>query len=572
MWTMQKRVAAMFLGLATVPYGLSAAGLATGIYDDVAVIVNINSTASTSIADYFQAKRAIPQANMIHISAPTAEEIDSTQFEGLRTQIESYLISCNLVDRINYIVTTKGVPLRVNRGNTFSTTSASSSVESELACILGPYARYIGKPGRVLSPCYNKTRHFSRSEYGIYLVTRLDGYSVQDVYDLIGRSGPAIRIGLSAQFVFDKDPGWNIRAPYLNTYLDSARVILQRKGFPVEINGDSVYLTGRSDVLGYVSWGSNDSHAAQYTQNAVPRNSWLPGAIVETYVSTSGRSFESPPTYGQSLIADLLAEGVSGAKGYVYEPFSSSMTVAYILFDRYTSGFNIAESFFMSSFYISWMDVVVGDPKTSITLPPLPLLLPYYTLTQQPDGHGVAITWEESQTTASDSFVVQRRRLPESGFTDVSGSVVASAARLKDTQRLSWVDRSVATGTYAYRLRQVDPGGREYLSTEELITIESIAGVQPGARAGQFKLHQNYPNPFNPATTISYETSHAGRVVLRIYTYAGAEVATLINEQQQAGPHSVLFSAGQYALASGVYYCRVQAEERTLTQRMILIK
>ena len=106
-------------------------------YNDVAVIINTNSTLSDSIGKYFIGARNIPASNVIYISAPVTEEIDSLQFENLRNQVEQHLITNNLVESINYLVTTKGVPLKVFRGNTFSTSSGSSSVESELCLILG---------------------------------------------------------------------------------------------------------------------------------------------------------------------------------------------------------------------------------------------------------------------------------------------------------------------------------------------------------------------------------------------------------------------------------------------------
>ena len=50
-----------------------------------------------------------------------------------------------------------------------------------------------------------------------------------------------------------------------------------------------------------------------------PHMNWLNGSIAETAVSTGGRSFTLGTTYGQSLVADLLEDGVSGVKGYVYD-------------------------------------------------------------------------------------------------------------------------------------------------------------------------------------------------------------------------------------------------------------
>jgi hypothetical protein len=94
-----------------------------------------------------------------------------------------------------------------------------------------------------------------------------------------------------------------------------------------------------------------------------PHFTWVPGSIAETFVSTGGRSFRYNTNYGQSLVADLLRDGVSGVKGYVYEPFLSAIAHPDILFDRYTDGYNLAESYYMASNFIGWMDVVVGDPK-----------------------------------------------------------------------------------------------------------------------------------------------------------------------------------------------------------------
>ena len=121
-------------------------------YNDVLVVINSNSTISDSIGTYFATARNIPAVNIARIAVSTSEEIDSTEFNKLRSQLENYITGHNLQNQINYIVTTKGVPLKVNRGNTFSTSSPSSSVESELTLILGPYSSTIGGNGPIISP------------------------------------------------------------------------------------------------------------------------------------------------------------------------------------------------------------------------------------------------------------------------------------------------------------------------------------------------------------------------------------------------------------------------------------
>jgi len=337
-------------------------------YSDVLVVINDYSPISEQVGAYFAGTRNIPAANIAHINVPTDEEITPDQFADLRSQLENYIKSNDLQNKINYIVTTKGVPLKVKPASDpcFSTSSRCASVESELTLILGTYNSSIGGNGIVFSPYYYQNAHFSRAAYGIYLVTRLDGYTFDDIKAMIDKAAQPVIVGPTAKFVFDQDPDWNSILPGLNAAMASAHSIVTGKGYNSLLDTTTVFLTNQTDIIGYVSWGSNDHYANLYTQNAIPHNTWHPGALAETYVSASGRTFAWPPAYGQSLIADLIAEGATGAKGYVYEPYSFAMAIVSVLFDRYTNGYNMAESYYMASRSLSWMDVVVGDPKATI--------------------------------------------------------------------------------------------------------------------------------------------------------------------------------------------------------------
>jgi uncharacterized protein (TIGR03790 family) len=545
-------------------------------YDDVAVIVNANSPASQTIGNYFKARRDIPAKNIITVSCSTAEEIDAAEFNSFRTQVESYMQANDLVNAINYIVTTKGVPLKINRGDTSSTNSPSASVESELMCILGSYANSIGGKGRAYSPYYSKATHFSHAEQGIYLVTRLDAYSTKEVLDLIDRSGPSTQMSTSSKYVFDQDPAWNASAAYLNDYMSSAQTILAAKGKPVELNSDSVYVTSRETVAGYVSWGSNDHHADEFTTHALPLNSWAPGAIVETYVSTSGRSFDDPPSYGQSLIADLIEEGVSGAKAYVYEPYSTSMAIASILFDRYTSGYNLAESYFMASRYVSWMDVVVGDPKTSIqeVQGPLPVQMNFLHADAQTTTGAVLLRWGTLTEMNNYGFTVQRADTVVRRFEDLAGSFVRGHGTTLEPQAYAWSDNTVSPGTYYYRLKQVDLDGTLHYSEQHLVRVAGgLSSVHSGTLPASFTLEQNYPNPFNPSTRIRYSVPSAGNVRLAVYNAIGQEVGLLVQEYQAAGDHEITFAPDRLSsLASGTYFYRLQTGERVATKSMVYLK
>lgn len=85
-----------------------------------------------------------------------------------------------------------------------------------------------------------------------------------------------------------------------------------------------------------------------------------------------------------------------------------------------------------------------------------------------------------------------------------------------------------------------------------------------------YKLSQNYPNPFNPTTSINYQLKEKGFVSLKIFDMLGTEVASLVNENQEAGNYSVTFNASN--LPSGIYIYRLTANDFTSTKKLMLIK
>jgi len=84
-----------------------------------------------------------------------------------------------------------------------------------------------------------------------------------------------------------------------------------------------------------------------------------------------------------------------------------------------------------------------------------------------------------------------------------------------------------------------------------------------------------YPNPFNPAITIDYDVASAGRVTIAAYDAAGRRVATLVDEEQAAGPHSFTWNAADEhggALASGVYLLSLTASHSHVSRKVVLLK
>jgi len=543
----------------------------TSTYKDVVVVINGASPISDSIGTYFAQRRNISNDNIVRITAPTTEEIDSVQFENMRSQIESILISRNLKDSINYIVTTKGMPLKVKR----SMADANSSVESELTLILGPYASSIGNNGRIISPYYGKRDNFTRSKYGIYLVTRLDGYTFTDIKGIIDRASsiPAT-IPTSAMFVLDMDPTKSL-SHFLNTNMQRVADSLNVRGLTTNLDATTAYLTTQSNVLGYASWGSNDANCQLYTTNAKPMNTYLPGAIAETYVSTSARSFSTPAVYGQSLIADLISEGVTAAKGYVYEPYSNAMADVNILFPMYTNGFTVAESFYASSYFLGWMDVVIGDPKYRIVSTRVPqdavnlsspndgsqLPVEMTSFTTAAQKMAAQLKWNTATEVNNYGFEIERRVIASNAWAKVG--FVSGSGTSNTAHSYTFADNNLSAGKYAYRLKQIDNDGAFKYSNSTEVTIVGVAK--------ELKIFGNYPNPFNPSTKVQFAVPENGNVSLRVYNVIGQEVATLFNGAAEAGNLYTANFDGSH-MASGLYFSVLEYGNQRVTNKMMMTK
>jgi uncharacterized protein (TIGR03790 family) len=345
---------------------------------NVLVVQNTMSTISGQIANHYVAARGIPPENVCRIRCSTVEVVSQSECETNIVQpIRAFLQQPAISDRIDYIVVTKGVPLAANYGYG----SGPLSVSSILTCVGEPPRE--GHPG-ITEPIENPygptvwmypvvEEAFSHSypfmvytgddfyECHLYLVTRLDGYTLADVLNMIDRSVSASASGpilLDRKYVPPPPTGYTV----LNDALTAARDVLLAKEWPVIYDDTSEFIGNQTGLMGYFSWGSND---AAYTHALYASNTFAPGSIADTFVSTSGRTFNTT-SGGQSLIADLLPLGACGVNGYVSEPYVGYSTYPDVLFDRYTSGFNLAESFFAACPELYWKSVVVGDPLMTI--------------------------------------------------------------------------------------------------------------------------------------------------------------------------------------------------------------
>lgn len=319
----------------------------------VLLVINTASPDSREVGAYYRAKRKIPSENIVLISTSTTENIDPPEFEtGILKPIrENLRFNKNNID---FVVLTMGIPIRLKDNNGYSVDGHIAALDLPIKPITELTPEGIRQ---AQNPYFGATVPFSRERFRMLLVTRLIGYTVEDAKRLVDNSLAATPA--EGPFFFDlagnRNDGGYAR---MQEFMRRAHANLTARGKDSRLDETTQFILPDSPVMGYASWGSNDGAFNIETYRNIR---FRPGAIAETFVSTSARTFK-PTTGGQSLVADLIASGITGVKGYVSEPYTFALAQPDILFDRYTRGFNLAEAFYAASPVLKWKDLVVGDP------------------------------------------------------------------------------------------------------------------------------------------------------------------------------------------------------------------
>lgn len=346
--------------------------------ENVAVVVNDLSPDSQRIGEYYAKVRSLPPSNVLHIRTSTEETIDRAVYsQSIEQPLINAIAKGTLQDKVLYLVLTKGVPLRV--AGTAGQAGTIASVDSELTLL---YRIMTGQSIRLEGPVANpyflgdretsEAKPFTHRNHDIFLVSRLDGFTFDEVKDLIDR-GSAPRA--EGRFVLDQRDALVNRVGENWLELASKRLTAEPHGTQVVLETTTKPARDLTQVLGYFSWGSIDP------QNRVRSTGlgFTPGAIAASFVGTGARTFRAPPetwvptgdagvrggTYAgtpESLVGDLIRDGVTGAAGYVAEPFLNGTVRPQILFPAYVAGFNLIESYYLAIPHLGWETIVIGDP------------------------------------------------------------------------------------------------------------------------------------------------------------------------------------------------------------------
>lgn len=184
----------------------------------------------------------------------------------------------------------------------------------------------------------------------------------------------------------------------------------------------------------------------------------------------------------------------------------------------------------------------------------------------------VILDWATGGELNNDRFEVQRFNI--TNITDVDPhilqfetiGVLYGNGTSNEIHHYRFRDRNLESGSYLYRLKQLDYNSNFIY---HILSDEVIIGIP-----NKFNVSQNYPNPFNPVTKINYEVSEPGNISISLFDSHGKEVSRLINEYVQAGYRTIEINGSD--LSSGVYYYRVNfiggQDSKTMTKKMVLLK
>lgn len=176
----------------------------------------------------------------------------------------------------------------------------------------------------------------------------------------------------------------------------------------------------------------------------------------------------------------------------------------------------------------------------------------------------VVLEWQTATEVDNYGFDIQR------ALTELSGQCldewikvgfVPGNGNCNSIRKYSFTDKSINSGKYFYRLRQIDTDGSFDYSPIINVEIEI---------PNEFALSQNYPNPFNPITTINYQIPKRGKVMLKIYDIVGKEITTIVNEEKEIGNYSINFDSNN--LSSGVYLYEIVVNNYHAIKKLVIIK
>ncbi|WP_296887579.1 TIGR03790 family protein [Thiobacillus sp.] len=301
--------------------------------DQLGVIVNDDDPDSVAIAAYYQDKRSIPAANLIHVRfKPGSSTLSREEFARIKRQVDRAAPKT-----VQAFALTWAQPYRVD---CMSITSAFAFGFNAAYCASSC------KPTRI-SPYFNSNVAQPYSAYAMRPTMSLAAASVAEAKKLIDRglasdnSNPAG----TAYLMSTSDKARNVRA----AGFDALRTLMNPI-IPTDIVKADV-LSDKQDVMFYFTGLTHVS--------ALDSNTFLPGAIGDHLTSAGGVLFGG----GQMSSLKWLEAGATGSYGAVIEPcnYPNKFPIPGVVMAHYLMGETLIEAYW-KSVQMPGQGIFIGEP------------------------------------------------------------------------------------------------------------------------------------------------------------------------------------------------------------------
>ena len=302
----------------------------------VAIVINTQDADSRLIADYYQNKRGIPEANIIKVSMPAGKNsISEKKFNEIYRQIKK-----QTPDTVQYYALAWSKPFKVA---CMSMTSAVTFGFDKTYCAKGC------KPTR-MSSYYNSDSELPNTDLNIRPAMMLAGSSIKQIYAMIDRGtvSDSSKPEATAYLMSTSDKARNVRSRRYKIINE-----LLAENINIELINSNV-LKNKNDVMFYFTGLTK--------VKAIDSNQYLPGAIADHLTSSGGNLFGQK----QMSILRWLDAGATASYGTVVEPcaFTQKFPNPGIVIERYTNGESLIEAYWKS---VAWpgQGLFVGEPMAS---------------------------------------------------------------------------------------------------------------------------------------------------------------------------------------------------------------
>jgi uncharacterized protein (TIGR03790 family) len=353
------------------------------------VLYNTSSPDARALAEYYAQARQIPSGQIIGLECPLSEEITREEYQAAIEAPLRHLFEKNewwefrktfderkeiSRTRIRFVALIRGFPLKIRstakppepgklqpspnpHDANAGVNRDEASVDSELAAM---GASLDSPTGAANNPYFRRFTPILDSEttQGLLLVSRLDAPTSDDVRRMIDDSIYAEENGLYGWAYIDRRSISESGYRDGDNWLQNAAAECWHNGVPVILDKMPDILPAGypvTDAALYYGWYAGSISGAMASAEA----SFRRGAIAVHIHSYSAASLQNPSMH---WCAPLIARGATATLGNVYEPYLMMTAHLDVFNDRLLKGFTLAESAYMSTRALSWMNVVVGDP------------------------------------------------------------------------------------------------------------------------------------------------------------------------------------------------------------------